>query len=379
MSEGSSAAWYPAKLSCDTASTLVWIAFGFGLAGICCVAAAVKPRLRTGPPSGDPHYFADVEAYRPRLWQRRSRRRLMKEGRAEFHRALQGIDTDGKRAERVEDQIWALSHIAYRKYRLVTMGMWAFACWGRRGGCSCVGDRAAMGLKADLEKRVNDILSVAWNVRDGQVVPETLDVNLLNGAVKLEAAYLYADLADSTTLARDFDRRTAARVVRSYLHVMSRLVTQYGGSIRSFDGDRVMGIFIGDSKRSNAAKCCLKMNWAFLNIVQPSIEAKYPSLKTGGYTVEHSAGVDVGEVLMVRAGVRGSNDLVSIGAAPNIAATLSDLRETPYRSFITKAVYVQLAADSKLSDGVDMWNARTMSVKGKTVTFYRSSYTWAMG
>jgi adenylate cyclase len=187
-----------------------------------------------------------------------------------------------------------------------------------------------MALKADLQARINEILTVDWDIRDGNVVPETKDVVLKNGAVRLQAVYLYADLADSTTLARDFDRRTAARVVRSYLHVMSRLITTYGGAIRSFDGDRVMGIFIGGSKRSNAAKCCLKMNWAFKNIIRPSVETKRPALKKGGYTLEHCAGVELGEVLIVRGGVRGSNDLVSIGAAPNIAAVLSDIRNAPY-------------------------------------------------
>jgi uridylate cyclase len=107
------------------------------------------------------------------------------------------------------------------------------------------------------------------------VVPNRDDVNLSNGAVRLEAAYLYADLADSTTLARDFDRRTAARAVRSYLRVMSRLIKEHGGAIRSFDGDRVMGIFIGDAKRSNAVKCALKTNWAFLNILGPESKPKY--------------------------------------------------------------------------------------------------------
>ncbi len=236
-----------------------------------------------------------------------------------------------------------------------------------------------MALKADLERRVGEILSAAWDLRDGSVVPDTADVNLRNGGVKLEAAYLYADLADSTVLARDFDRRTAARVVRSYLHIMSRLITTFGGAIRSFDGDRVMGIFVGDFKRTNAAKCCLKMNWAFSKILQPSVQAKYPTLAAGGYELEHTAGVDLGEVLVVRAGIRGSNDLISIGAAPNVAALLSDLREMPYRSFITKAVYDRMADTAKTSTtGMAMWEARSLSRKGQTLTVYRSNWTWAL-
>jgi adenylate cyclase len=235
-----------------------------------------------------------------------------------------------------------------------------------------------MALKANLQSKVNEILTVNWNIRDGNVVPVTNDVTLSNGAVRLEAAYLYADLADSTTLARDFDKRTAARVVRAYLHVMSRLITTWGGEIRSFDGDRVMGIFIGNAKRSNAATCCLKMNWAFKNIIRPTVEAKRPALKEGGYTLEHCAGVDIGEVLMVRGGVRGSNDLVSIGGAPNIAAVLSDRRSAPYRSYITKAVYDRIRDDAKYAaDGRNMWEARTLTIKNKVTSIYRSSFWWS--
>jgi class 3 adenylate cyclase len=237
-----------------------------------------------------------------------------------------------------------------------------------------------MGLKDDITSKVNDILTVTWSIRDGQVVPDTDDVNLSDGAVKIEAAYLYADLADSTSLARDFDKRTAARVVRSYLHTMTKLITSHGGAIRSFDGDRVMGIFIGDSKRTTAAKCALQMNYVFKEILRPAVESKLPNLKTGGYTMEHTAGVDVGEVLIVRGGVRGSNDLVSIGAAPNIAAKLSDIREAPYRSYITKAVYDDLHESAKLGgdENKNMWEAQSITVKGQALTVYRSSWHWSV-
>jgi adenylate cyclase len=69
---------------------------------------------------------------------------------------------------------------------------------------------------------------------------------------------------------------------------------------------------------------------------------------------------------------------VSIGAAPNIAAVLSDLREAPYRTFITKTVYDRLADESKLSSGVNMWEARKLTIKGKETSIYRSSYHWSI-
>jgi class 3 adenylate cyclase len=107
-----------------------------------------------------------------------------------------------------------------------------------------------MGIAEDVEKDVDDILDQTWNIRDGEVVPETSDVALAGGGVRLTATMLYSDLADSTELAMNFDKRTAARVFKCFMAATSRIVRDQGGEIRSFDGDRVMAVFIGDSKNS---------------------------------------------------------------------------------------------------------------------------------
>ncbi len=144
----------------------------------------------------------------------------------------------------------------------------------------------------------------------------------------------------------------AAKIVRAYLSSMTRLVKAFGGEVRSFDGDRVMGVFVGGSKNSNAAKCALKMNYAVTKILRPRAEAKSVSLKTKGFAIQHCVGVHASEVLVVRGGVRGSNDLVFVGLAPNIAAKLSDIRNSPYHSYITQTVYGRLSQETKNgSDG----------------------------
>jgi adenylate cyclase len=120
------------------------------------------------------------------------------------------------------------------------------------------------------------------------------------------------------------------------------------------------------------------MNWALLNIIRPKVQAKYPNLAEGEYEIEHTAGIDAGEVLVVRAGVRNSNDLISIGTAPNVAAALSDRRNAPYRSYITKAVYDSMLEKAKVYNGQNMWEARTYKVKDKTIDIYRSSWRWVI-
>jgi uridylate cyclase len=224
---------------------------------------------------------------------------------------------------------------------------------------------------------ITKIFSTTWDSRDGQVVPKTEDVALSNGAVKLDAVFLYADLAHSTQLARTFPRSMAAKIVRAYLSSMTRLVNVTGGHVRSFDGDRVMGVYVGDSKNSSAAKCALQMNYVVEKLLRPKAEEQFSSLKEKGFVIRHCVGVASSDVLVVRSGVRGSNDLVFIGSSPNIAAKLSDQRDSPYHSYITSEVYGRLEKKSKIgSDERDMWSAVKLRLSGEEFSCYKSSWTW---
>jgi adenylate cyclase len=233
-----------------------------------------------------------------------------------------------------------------------------------------------VGLAEKLDGDVATIFRTTWKMRDGTVVPATEDVALKDGAVKLDAVVLYADLFHSTQLAQKFPQSVAAKVVRAYLSSMTQLIKASGGEVRSFDGDRVMGVFIGGSKNSNAAKCALKMKYVVQETLCPKAEARFPSLKEKGFKIQHCVGVAASDVFVVRSGVRGSNDLVFIGGAPNIAAKLSELRNAPYSSYITWKVYRYLKDWAKYSGGKNMWEKRKITLSGTEWECYRSSWKW---
>lgn len=234
-----------------------------------------------------------------------------------------------------------------------------------------------MALTDKLASDITSIFGTAWNVREGRVVPATEDVALTNGAVRLDATMLYADLASSTTLARKFDSSTVAKIVKAYLSTMTQLVKAFGGEVRSFDGDRVMGVFVGNSKNTSAAKCALKMNWVMSKLLRPRAEVSFPALRQQGFVLQHGVGIHSSEVLVVRGGVRGSNDLVFVGAAPNLAAKLSEVRDG-YESHITYVVYSMLHDESKLAaDGRNMWTAVKCRLGGEVWDCYRSGWIWA--
>ena len=235
-----------------------------------------------------------------------------------------------------------------------------------------------MALSDDLKNDVQSTINQQWNIRKGQKVPSSADVVLSGGAVELDATFLYADLAGSSKIAKELDRRIAAKILKSFLATAARLVRHNGGTIVSFDGDRILGVFIGDYKNSSAAKCALQIKYAVVEIIRPKFESKYEAVRDATFTISHGVGIDTGTVLAVRAGARGGNDLIWIGRGPNLAAKLSDLRESPYNSFITASVYNKLTDTSKYGGDpkTDMWERRSWNFLGQNIHVYRSNWQW---
>lgn len=243
-------------------------------------------------------------------------------------------------------------------------------------------ERKKMSATKDrINQRLDDILGVAWKTRQGTTVPSTASVELRDGAVEIEATYLYADMAESTLLQKRFKPEFAARVVRMYLAAAADIIRTNGGSIKSFDGDRVMGIFMGGRMRNEAVDAALKINWTVSKLINPKIEKRL-SGQSSDWVVSHGIGIDSGKALLVRGGVRNAagqtthNDLISIGEAPNIAAKLSGFRGSAKGPIvITSAVHSHLDAKQKHPTGENMWRGGSAEAVGPhTRTLFRSGW-----
>jgi adenylate cyclase len=234
-----------------------------------------------------------------------------------------------------------------------------------------------MPISDDVLNDIQNTLSATWSTREGRQVPESDSIALAGGAVQIDATFLYADLANSSRMAKVLDVRVAAKIIKSFLATTSRLIRSNNGSIVSFDGDRIMGVFYGDFKNSNAAKCALQIKWA-VSQIRIKYSAAYESVRTAGFTIAHGVGVDTGTVLAVRAGARGANDLIWIGRPPNLAAKLSDVRDGDYSSFITATVFNKLHESSKLAgtERTMVWERRNWTFLDETIVVYRSNYSW---
>jgi class 3 adenylate cyclase len=226
----------------------------------------------------------------------------------------------------------------------------------------------------DLTKTTEEIFNTTWDVRDGNVIPESEDLALKDGAVKIEASFLYADLAGSSQLAKLCPWETTAKIIRAYLDCCVRLIKIHNGEIRSFDGDRVMGIFKGTTPNTNATNCAREIDWMVEYVINPKAKERFKSVRDNNLKIKHCVGVDFGTSHAVRAGIRNSNDLIWIGEAPSFAAKLSDLRNYPYAVYITKTSFNKLPDASKKSGNDNIWEERTFEFADEVRTIYRTKY-----
>jgi adenylate cyclase len=160
-------------------------------------------------------------------------------------------------------------------------------------------DGMLMTFKDDLIDARDAIVTTNFTVRDGTVVPTTADVGY-DDAVKLQATYLYADMVDNSGLVAISPQQTVGKVLRLYLDLNVRIIRKNGGKIRSFDGDRVMGIFVGVSRFDQTVKTAMQIKWACNNIIQPEIAKRYQSIANNDWTIRPACGIASGEAFIVR-------------------------------------------------------------------------------
>jgi len=231
-----------------------------------------------------------------------------------------------------------------------------------------------MAIADDIRASSKSIFKENWTTRKGIIVPEPESIKLSNDAVEFErATILYADLSGSTNMVDSSSWTFAAEIYKSFLFAAAKVIRFQGGTITSYDGDRVMGIFIGDGQCTSAAKAGLQINYAVQKIINPELKTAYPS---SAYAIKHVVGIDMSEIRAARTGVRGGNDIVWVGKAANHAAKMTAINNDSVQTWIGAGAYSRLADEAKIaqSSKANMW--KSYSWNGGTI--YGSGWTWAV-
>jgi class 3 adenylate cyclase len=228
-----------------------------------------------------------------------------------------------------------------------------------------------VALLDDLTSNVGQIFRSQWTTREGRVVPDSPDIGLGNDGVELHATVLYADIDGSTTMVDQLEPKVAAELYKAYLICAAKIITSEGGTIAAYDGDRIMGVFVGALKTPSAVRTGLKINFATQQIVMPGFKLQYPG-KT--FVLRQTVGIDASKLLVAKTGVRGSNDLVWVGPAANYAAKMSAISRAPYATWISQTVFDNLTPETKVSSGKSMWDYLAWNSR----TIYGSNYWWKL-
>lgn len=228
-----------------------------------------------------------------------------------------------------------------------------------------------MPLEDELKAEVATRFRSQWSITKGFVVPDENSVALGNVGKDIEATILYADLSDSTQLVDTYLPQFAAEIYGTFLRCASRIIRANNGTITSFDGDRVMAVYMGASKEVDACWTALRINRAMIEIIRPALLAHYPN---STYVPYHTVGIDNSQILVVKDGIRGSNDLIWVGRAANYAAKLCTLDHS-YQTRITKPVLNKLSGDLLTTvSHTPVWEAENWN----GIVVYRSS-CYALG
>lgn len=230
-----------------------------------------------------------------------------------------------------------------------------------------------MGLKDDLGSEMGKIAHGTWASRDGRVVPDDASVGMGNDAVTIKATVLYADIADSTILVDRFKPQFAAKIYKMFLHCAAKIIVSNGGTITAYDGDRVMAVYLGEVKNTQAVTTGMQLKWAVDSIVQPALAERYSGTD---FKLRHVVGIDTSELFVAKTGVRGNNDLVWVGRAANHAAKLAAMPDA-FQTYISTDVFKSMRKDMRAHEGRAMWDPVSWTeFDGRQV--YRSDWSMSL-
>lgn len=210
-----------------------------------------------------------------------------------------------------------------------------------------------MAFTDDLEALIQSGFDLPFEVRAGTVIPAVTDIVLSqNAGREIDLAMLFIDIRSSTLIVDGFRRTTAAKMYKAFISGVTRIIRNNGGEVASFNGDGVLAAFAGDMRITIAAKTALNLSWLCTQVLRPRLRSYFErNLQLADVEFDFGIGVDCGRVLVVRAGMGGTNnnDLVWVGNATNYAVKLAGWARDPYNVYVFEPFYEEVEASSRVN------------------------------
>lgn len=233
----------------------------------------------------------------------------------------------------------------------------------------------------DLENQVRDYLEGDYEIIETNNIPSVDNVSLQKKAIKMKLCAYSIDLRKSSDLLFKHQKQTSGKIHKTFLTIASKVVSQYGGEIRSFQGDCILVFWPANSKSelTNAVKAAMVTTW-MLDIKFSKYFESYEKLDFG-------IGIDWSEVYILRAGISrnaNNNDLVFIGKCVNFATAIAEQFKGPYHIGISLDVYNNLEEEFKYhynpANNVreDMWENGKVNWNDMSHDCKITHYCWSL-
>jgi class 3 adenylate cyclase len=231
-----------------------------------------------------------------------------------------------------------------------------------------------MALVDDLKNKIAAYFKEKYEIKPTTIVPST-DYSKLtfgNTALTAELTFLFIDIRKSSELHDTYGYEHAARIYQSFHDICLRIINSRDGNVRAFDGDRIMGVFSGESKNDNAVEAAMNIRWAISNILNSQFKP--------AYAISIGIGIETGLTLITKVGKGrdiSNNDIVWVGKACNYASHMCSHATNCIH--ISSAIYNKIKEGNKTSEGKNMWNLINLILKnGKTISCYKTTYSWSI-
>lgn len=192
-------------------------------------------------------------------------------------------------------------------------------------------------------------------------IPTVTDLSDSNKGYSGKLSMLFVDMRKSTELTDELKSKKMIKIYRSYLRMIVQAIRYSGGFTRQFAGDGVLGVF-GDTENEDGiqALSSQKAIDAARKIITYMDYGLNPLLSNhfDGLTIGCGIGVNTGEILITKAGMRGKehddtteneSSLIWIGKATNYASKFCNLANSG-------EIFIDDITMAELSDDVDSWH-----------------------
>ena len=163
-------------------------------------------------------------------------------------------------------------------------------------------------------------------IRKGLTMPD-LSTLEIGSARRMDVAILFFDLENFTTTSSKISNEATLFILNNIIPSLTRIIRHWGGTVEKNTGDGIMAI-LGTETRDpqtiarEAVESAMAIRYIMLEEIKKTLaDQQLPILN-------FRIGIDMGEVLISRIGIKNMNFITVVGDAANRASKLQSLSRT---------------------------------------------------